>query len=340
MDRAPRAIEGILTVIDEGSKTGTHKYGLLLAILDHLERHPRTDGRITRADIVESYLRVHWHQVEFFRGGDHLRQNPGDREHKAVTVVRELRALGIRSPEDAVSDARARRPCEDLGKDIWRNPVLRLQIVAGEQVPFLYPFTPSDLTLNPGVRDDLLNFTPLLRPMLEAEFTRKVARINRGRPGVAEEVFLQDHLFGSTRDMPPQTIRGLLRDIQAGACFYSGVPLAGAHVDHVIPWARVRLSTIENFALSTSAANLSKTSLMLGADQIDRWRRHLDDHAGSLAEIHERFGWHSDMELTMEVAGGVYERLPDGAVLWEGIGHTTRMNDDVRTRILRRLAGG
>lgn len=86
-DAAPAAIgfvEKLLTLLDEGRKTATYKYAVLLALMDLCMERSAPDGgppmRIPTPAMAEKVAERYWPHSRFFDGADGavvLRQNRG-----------------------------------------------------------------------------------------------------------------------------------------------------------------------------------------------------------------------------------------------------------------------
>lgn len=114
-----------------------------------------------------------------------------------------------------------------------RYPIPLLQVVGTRVLPFLYevdwPEGTSVTTLRregrdrvrflDGVADRLVVLGPLLRPLIELQWARDVARWT----GVStEDDRLHAHLFGTDRVPFPAALREGLAQLQDGGCFYCG----------------------------------------------------------------------------------------------------------------------
>ena len=143
-------------------------------------------------------------------------------------------------------------------------PLPRLQKLGNERLEFLYQIRWDESITRSQVRshdfDNLIRFTGaagdhlirlsgLLRPVIEREWTRLVAQLNRD---TVPELGLQEFLFGVDRiDLSP--VRGPLYELAGQRCFYcDGRLRAQIEVDHFIPWSRYPDNGIENLLVSDS----------------------------------------------------------------------------------------
>jgi hypothetical protein len=161
--------------------------------------------------------------------------------------------------------------------------------------------------------EHLVALAPLLRPLIQREWTALVARFN-GFP----ESALEDFLFGCPRT-PTQTLRSGLREIQDNRCFYCAKPITVPEIDHFVPWARFADDGLDNLVLTDRTCNGSKSAHMAATDHVEHWKRRfvvdspLDRDLASLAQ---RENWERDSPRTQSVARGLYLRLPAGSRLW------------------------
>ena len=76
MDAQLDPIEGILAVLDEGSVTGTNKFGVLLALIDLAPSIEDPNGELSVWRIAEKLIEIHWDHALGLEGLGHppLRQ--------------------------------------------------------------------------------------------------------------------------------------------------------------------------------------------------------------------------------------------------------------------------
>jgi len=172
------------------------------------------------------------------------------------------------------------------------------------------------LLLRPGVPEGLLRLNGILRPILRREWSAMVAGMN-GLP----ESRLEEFLFGVDRT-PLEKVRGPLRDLQRGRCFYcAGVLGRGADVDHFIPWARYADNGLDNLVVADDRCNNRKRDFLAAADHVERWSARNMDSASDLAAIAAQLVWEREPRRSRAVAVAMYSRMADGAKVWqEGTG--------------------
>jgi hypothetical protein len=359
VDCALGPIEGLISVIDEGSATGTHKFGLLLSLIEVAERlmasgpDESSERIVSPHDLAMAYLRVYWNQTENWAKDQPLRQVVnGKGDHAALQVCAELQGLLERS---GIPSARAKS--FDMAMDffsnshpnelsaavkaveisLWKNPVRYLQRLGGVESPFLYHWgtNPRSLQFVPGGAELLSRFGPILQPLIEFRFARIVSVLNREVVGVPSEETVYNYLFGSERIMPPVEIRSVYLEIQQAKCMWTGEAIdLAADADHVIPWARRRLSTIQNFVLSPSHVNSSKSATLLAPDLAVKWLQWLVEVNPQLEAAAAKYGFDSNLSRTIAYVKSVYFGATTGSPIWSGPQHIDVLTDEGRSKVI------
>ena len=340
-------IQGVLEILDRASMTGTNKLGLLLALIEIAPEYMQDNQPISRRALAERYLNLHWEHGRPYRDRM-LRQSSSKKKRKDDTVaddttvmqnVHELRdllrkeSLGdiqhqsfevvnhkMCSPEwrndweEALDKSLAR-----IEKDLWRNPVIRLQVLPGKPDPFLFTLDNNQIQFLPNVAQQLTKYSGVLRPLIEFRFAQLVTKIN-GEHLSTPDFDIHEHLFGRDRMMPPDNIRVGLTKLQGGRCILTGrqIRQGNSSLDHVIPWSRTRLSAIENFLITTSSVNSSKSDSLLGPDLIDKWLNYLDSKSEQIVELADANNWPTDIERVSNIALHIYEVLDPAVGVWQG----------------------
>ena len=346
--------------------TGTNKLGLLLALIDIAPEHVQDNQPISRRTLAERYLDLHWEHGRPYRDRM-LRQSSSKKKRRDNTVaddttvmqnVHELRDLlkkrsrgdiqhqsfevvnhKMRSTEQKEDWKNALdRSLARIEKDLWRNPVERLQVLPGDPDPFLFLNDNSQIQFLPNVAHELTRYSGVLRPLIEFRFAQLVAKIN-GEHLNALDFDIHEHLFGRDRMMPPDSVRTGLTELQGSKCILTGqqIQRKKRSLDHVIPWSRSRLSAIENFVITTSSVNSSKSDSLLGPDLIDRWLEYLDDNSEQIVELADANDWPTDVERVGSVALHIYETLDPAVGVWQGDDGVQPLGDEGKTRIIDAL---
>lgn len=341
----PLGVDGfateLTTLVLDSAKSGTHKLVLLLALGEVLRGRP--DATEVRLDeLGDAAVALLWRQVRDFTPADEAtpvalaqarengRLTPGSLGALAqpVAELREeadehgLASLGAvrRALPQSYADAR-----KLVVEGLWKNPLPRLQghgTTTPREVLYAWPQPGAKragrLALLPGAAALFDRFLPLLRPLVELEFTRQVATIN-GIP--MTNVALEEHLFGAERVRFPTELRRGVEELQGGRCFYGGDGLGrGWEVDHFIPWAVVPNDAVENLVGASRGRNNLKRELLPALDHLERWGESLADRtelgtrlAGAGVDVSV------DALRSLGVARYAYGLLRPGMPVWLGV---------------------
>lgn len=288
-----------MEVVRRGLKTGTNKLGLLLVLLDVARERIEDNRPVSREELVDRTLHLHWQHGRPY-GEMELRQMQARKARMDgsvatdTTVMQQVHRLrrflrdtghgGVRDysfpvvlhrvvdPGWETALGKARRA---IAKDLWRNPVKRLQNLPGRSEPFLYTVVGNQMQFLPDVPRQLAKYSDVLKPLIQFEFAQLAARAS-GEHRKDRTFDLRRHLFRSERAMIPPGIREGLIGLQNNRCVYTGRPLSSdPELDHVIPWARTPLSHIENLVMTRRSVNREKSDSLLGPVLVNKWLDHV-----------------------------------------------------------------
>jgi 5-methylcytosine-specific restriction endonuclease McrA len=344
--------ERLLEVIGSGRRTATYKLALLIALLDLCARHSDADGRAPRLlytrDIAEQVAVLYWPQVIPYLvpgAGTAVELRQITLPQAAIlAAVSAFRGAAVAAGATSWHRARQRLPgayqvmLDRVEVTVAEQPLPRLQAVGSSDTvfPFLYElswgpresFSPARLRrhgprgaavrLLPGAGDELLRLGPLVRPLVELQWTRMVAEINKV---ATVELDLHRHLFGSDRIIPPKALRDGIAALQDGACFYCSAALGTTpEADHFIPRIRCGIDAIENLVLADRRCNNDKRDLLPAPRHVTTWARRNLRHATALTSLATASRWDTDPAATVAVARSIYSHLPPaGTPLWLGL---------------------
>lgn len=337
-DKGPIAFaEKLLGLLGQASFTSTYKYAVILGLMDlcleHSARSGAAPSMVTTRQLAEKVVELYWSHTLGFRAGPVLRQNTGT-QAKIVSLIEDFRDrhAGDTTASLARSRTAAPGPFERLLREIeWvlvEMPLPKLQRVGRELHPFVYQIAWSDdvrkgefnsdafdnrICFVAGAGDHLVRLSGLIRPIVQNDWTRRVARINSC---LIEDSELEDFLFGASRiDLTP--VRRDLRDLQDGRCFYCENRIArNPQVDHFVPWARYPNNGIENLVLADKSCNNAKRDHLVAAAHVDKWVERSLRARHDLASIARSRSWESHPDRSLSVARSIYLRLPEDARLW------------------------
>ncbi len=333
--------------MERASMTGTNKLGLLLALLDLAPERIDDNRPIARDELAERYLGIHWEHARPY-GEIELRHSSPNKVRNDMSVAndtvvmqqihllrRQLQEQGrgnLRDQNLDVVQSRVGgtdwwdqswdRAIVNTKRSLWKNPIDKLQNIPGQPKPFLYESLGQEVKFIPGVAKALTKFAGVLRPLVEFRFAEVVAKVNKDKLGHLAEYQIHEHLFGSGRSMPSRSMRDDLVEVQDNRCVYSDVPLdAGRRsLDHVMPWSLTKLSQIENFVMTTTSANSSKSDSLLGPELLDRWLEHLNSRSSQMSQIAEKYSWPSDLARVCRTSYNIYKALDPTSGVWQGEG--------------------
>lgn len=335
-DRGPIAFgERLLSLLDEGAFTATYKYAVLLALTDLcLEGSGRSGAApesVTTGQLAEKVVELYWPHTVPFEGEAVLRQNTSG-QAEIVSKIRRFRGRHAPDPTGTLTEARWAAP-KAFGRLLraveWtlvRYPLPKLQRIGGTVDPFIYQIGWDDhvtrgeftseafdnrILLVEGAGDHLVRLAGLVRPLVQRQWAAMVSQINRG---LVPDAGLEEFLFGAER-VPTERVRGDLRELQDGRCFYCDERLRGpVEVDHFIPWARYPDDGLANLVVADARCNNAKRHFLAATEHVRRWTGRLGD--AQLGDIAERARWEHRPERTLGVARSIYLRLPESVKLW------------------------
>jgi HNH endonuclease len=341
--------ERMLGLLDRGSFVATYKYAVLLGLMDLCLEGTAQSGSapsmITTRQLAEKVVEIYWSHTLPYKGETVLRQNTGGQAKILSDIAAFKDRLGIK--ECSLHQGRRELPgfFNKLVRDVeWiliSMPLPRVQTVGKQEQRLLYrinwdisidknktavtqyqksgggPFDNRILFL-PGVSDNLVMLSGLLRPLIHREWVSMVAHINN-----LEQSQLESFLFDRDRTALGR-VKNPLRELQDNRCFYCKGKLSNkVEVDHFIPWSRYPDNGIENLVAADHKCNNNKRDFLASADHVSFWaerNRPETVTADSLSDIAQVQNWESHAVQTMGVARGIYLRLAPDVLLWESPG--------------------
>jgi hypothetical protein len=343
--------ERLLAVIDDGRRTATYKLAVLMALMDCCAAGVSDRGRapalIPTRTIARRVAELYWPQLRPFPTADgaiDLRQITMKSSKVISTLHTAFAALPAvptwQQAEDRLPAGHVTQVLDVVEVTVAREPLLRLQTVDGVSQPFIYDTEWDEritirrlhadggaaIHLRPGAGDQLIRLAPLLRPLIELQWVKMVARLNR--LGLMDD-YLQRHLFGAARVAFPTALRAGLAELQEGQCFYCENRLTlSTAVDHFLPWSRWPNDAIENLVIAHPSCNNHKSDRIPGPTPLARWAGRMTDQRSDLATMAVDTSWRSDPDRTVSLARGLYAHLPEGAPVWNAPHRVGRAHRD------------
>jgi 5-methylcytosine-specific restriction endonuclease McrA len=343
--------EKLLSLLDTGSFTTSYKYALLLALIDATIEGTRPDGSppptLSGRDLGRRVMELYWRQARPYTDRGPLRQSA---QRDLVVKTSELRQrLGI-AQHAPIEQARLQHPAElaDLEREVIatviRYPIPLLQRFGtgsgAVEDRFIYEIGWQEgvstgrvhgldfddrLHLVEAAGDHLAELAGLVRPVIEREWLRHIARRNEGD---VDELRLETFLFGGERTSLAAVRDPLLR-IQAGRCFYCYGERGPWEVDHFLPWSRWPDDRLDNLVAAHRRCNNDKRAALASVDHLEVWWDRFDPTGAiwrQLDEVSDDVSWPRRPVRTAAGARGLYHHQPAGTMLWAGEGRVAPLD--------------
>jgi hypothetical protein len=85
----------------------------------------------------------------------------------------------------------------------------------------------------------------------------------------------------------------------------------------VVPWAKRKVSTIENFIITPKSVNSSKGAFLISPNLVERWVTYLDENQSELKLAAEKYSFPTDEVLTLSSMRSLYSMVPVDIPIWE-----------------------
>lgn len=328
-------VERVLEILARGSFTTTYKHAVLLGLIE-LCASGQVAGSVTTPQLARAVTEIYWPMARNWPDrGVPLRQgSQGAAERGGSRIIGLVLDYQRKTGHSsfARADAENGRAFASLLREVeWtlvEMPLPKLQRVQGQDRKWLYEIGWTDsrlpskrdlgtgrfdnrLLLLPGVDETLRRLAGVLRPLIQEEWVRQVARFDKnGAPDVHE------FLFGSSR-ATLEPVREPLIQLQRGACFYCDGRLrrGSVEIDHFVPWARYPCNDLANLVAAHPACNGAKSDHLAATRHVEKWGERLEQNE-VLAELASDSSWMFDDGRALGVARVQYEQFPADAGLW------------------------
>ena len=327
-DEQIKFLSNIQRLLDEGVFTATYKYALLLALADLSVEQGDDSGyplTLTTHDIAEKFVLYYWRQARPYApiipGQDTsiLGQNTG-RPAKVISLICEANDRGYGTLSPAGSKPREREVLiRKVKQTVEIMPLWKLQVMSRGEVPFLYENTGKghEIVLKEGVAFCFRRFYGLVRNIVQGAWIRFVRDLRGNKRILGEGQDLAEFLFGSQR-VPLDVYRPILKDVQAGACFYCAGKLSSkSEVDHFVPWSRYPLDLGHNFVLACGQCNNAKRDFLAAPLHLDNWLSRNHEHGQVLSKYFVEKNLLHNMESSRLIAHWAYSQAAlAGSDVW------------------------
>jgi 5-methylcytosine-specific restriction endonuclease McrA len=309
-------------IFEEGDFSATYKFALLMALAEIAVEAGSDSGApaTVRLHLIgEKFVELYWRQaapystVEGTAGV--LWQNRGVQ----AAVIRHLDGLHALSRGNISAARRSDQwlPAIRAVAGIIRlMPLQHLQVIAGEQRPFLYDYPPvkgDEVELKSGVVYNLRRFQGFIQQMARSAWVDHVRSNARNAPILGKTDDLEGFMFGTPRaDL--SAVADLLVGLQSRRCFYcdSALPADAGVVDHFIPWSRYPRDTAHNFVLAHAGCNGDKRALLAAKGHLERWAARNDQYRDDIGGALSREGFIDDIDASKMIARWAYQQSIGG----------------------------
>lgn len=304
----------IQSLLERGQFVSTYKFALLQALADlSLESEPDPGGdlAVPLRSIASKFLSYYWCQAGPFHlsSGERtvLKQNQGPRNIKLLNVLEETRKQFARFAQLQASGDVWKVLVTQTANQVRQMPLFKLQTIRGEKTETLYPnqVVQGSIILEKGIQDCFRRFYGIVIRLVRREWLEMVRKLNP--LAIGSPLDLEEFLFGSQRNLWPG-IRGVLREIQIGQCFYCprNVPAGQEHLDHFIPWSLYPNDLAHNFVLACPACNGKKSDNLASVEDLGRWIERNREFENQISERANAIGLPCNAEASAKVAEWAY----------------------------------
>lgn len=310
----------------EGDFTATYKFALLIALADLAVELGTDDGRdltLNTREIGQRFIQLYWNHVTPYgigRSGTQsevLIQNAGT-QAAVVSAIAEFRC---RVPASSLRVAERHPSYSSLVSAVTRTvsaqPLTYLQNFGGKTDRFLYERTSAGkIRLNAGVPYCLRRFQPLIQQLARSHWISHIKGNRQNRPILGDVDDLEEFLFITSRQSLV-TLGERLRLVDGARCFYCGIGLNSADVDHFIPFALYPRDLAQNFVLAHPSCNRSKSDMLAAKRHLENWLQRLEKRSDDLAEVSMDLGFPAEPDICRRVAcWGYGSAIAGGSVAW------------------------
>jgi hypothetical protein len=321
-------LRNLQRLLDEGVFTATYKYALLQGLADlSVERQSDSDGalRLPVADIAEKFIQYYWKQTVPYRGADGILHQNAGKQAAIVNIVAESRAVYEGRLHAARSDERNWKALKSkVGRVIRDMPLWKLQVVAKEEIEFLYrrdQYTHGVIRLLPDAVECFRDMYVIVTNFIRGAWATRIQTFGPNHAILGEAADLPQFLFGSDRNSV-EKYKKILRDYQQSRCFYCGRIARSGDLDHFVPWVRYPIDLGHNFVFAHAVCNRKKRDFLAHEEHLSRWKKNNLESGDDLAAEFDREGLAHDCQRSEHVARWAYEQgEAAGAHVW--------VNDDV-----------
>lgn len=309
----------------EGGFTATYKCALLIALAELAIEQGQYDQEeldLSYVDIAQKFIEFYWRQTAPYSSGspDTVAGTLVQNNFKQAKVITDIaafqRATGLMNFPRAMRHASYSALVSSVRSTVVREPVARLQNMAGAYIQFLYSLQATGLRLLPGVSFCLRRYQPLVQQLARVQWVGHIKRNTLNAPMLGAADDLDAFLFQASRGALTEVGHGLM-DIYGPICFYCQQRLGRWEVDHFIPFSLYPRDLVHNFVLAHPSCNRSKSDVLACREHFFRWQHSVHEFDQRLIALGERCGIQGDREASLAVAEWSYRNAASsGARTW------------------------
>ncbi|QEI06316.1 HNH endonuclease [Pigmentiphaga aceris] len=330
----------------EGDFTATYKFALLVTLADLAVELGADDGAalpLSNRQIAERFIQLYWrHAVPYGTSGNDtasgvLIQNAGT-QAAVLTAIAKFRAVSrANTVQQARTEPAYRALLSKVATVVSAQPLNYLQNFGGITDPFLYErAAPGHILLKPGVAYCLRRFYPLVQQLCRVHWVDHIKGNRQNHEILGDAGDLEDFLFSISRQS--LTIIGSeLLKLDGPKCFYCGLSLQDAEVDHFVPFSLYTRDVAHNFVLAHATCNRSKSDSLAGSQHLEKWLERLTSYSSQLDEIGFAAGVPTSRATAHRVAAWGYGNAQSvGARAWVKPLHYELVDDRHRDLLVSR----
>ncbi|WP_429356465.1 HNH endonuclease [Paraburkholderia sp. 32] len=299
----------------EGDFTATYKFALLISLADLAVEGGPDEGAeltLTNRQIADRFIQLYWrHSTPYGTGRTDtqpgvLVQNLGD-QAAVLTAICQYRAStpGI-TIQQARTDPGYAALLTKVAAVVSAQPLNYLQNFGGVTDTFLYERSGhGGIVLKPGVAYCLRRFYTLVQQLSRTHWVDHIKSNRRNHSILGDAGGLEDFLFSASRQSLA-IVGAELRKLDGHRCFYCGGNLAGADVDHFVPFSLYPRDHAHNLVLAHPACNRSKSDTLAAKSHLEKWLKRLTTKSDDLSEIGALAGMANDRVTANRVAAWGY----------------------------------
>lgn len=270
-------LQKIQTLFENSSFNATYKYALLTALTDlaiELGNDFGGELKLTSEQIAQRIAELYWPQTQTYSGGFRdcgiLNQNKGNQAEIITILVDIQSSSGETKFSEVIKLEVWHKRIKKIIRTIWENPVFHLQENSNQFI-FMLPSQRNFLVLTKEAHFCFRKFNEYISQYAKNGWMAHLKSNHKNKTILNHDSDLESFLFGNPRNDLGK-LRPYLIDFQEGRCFYCQKLIKDdLDIDHFIPWKKYSRNLAENFVLSCSRCNRSKSDMLAGIHHLDNW---------------------------------------------------------------------